>query len=129
MKMAAVQGYTVALSFLNMYADDGNKMDEIHRQLRFELTKIVTVYAKKHNIRKWIDNAWDRFLEITNNDSTTVDTLSFSIQMVLKNPNISKNKILQKKALEANKMFLFKQEDTIKNAKMIVNKFYNRGEI
>jgi hypothetical protein len=129
MKMAAVQGYTVALSFLNMYADDGNKMDDIHRQLRFELTKIVTVYAKKHNIRKWIDNAWDRFLEITNNDDTVVDALSFSIQMVLKNPNISKNKILQKKALEANKMFLFKQEDTIKNAKRIVNKFYNRGEI
>jgi hypothetical protein len=128
MKADAVQGYVIALSFLNMYESDGNKMDDVHKQIKFELSKIVSVYARKHDIKKWIDKAWKRFVDITNGKDATVDALVFSLQLVVKNPTIKKHKLLEAKVREAVKMFLFKREDTIKNAKKIVNKFYNLGE-
>lgn len=131
MKLQAIQGYTVALSFLNMYESDGNTLTLIQKQMQIELSKVVSVYVKKHSkhLFKWVNKAWDRFLEITDGNDVTVDALTFSVQMVLKNPNIEKNKKLKSLAWEANKEFLFKKKETVSNAKSVVNAFYGRGDL
>lgn len=128
MKKQAVQGYTMALSFLNMYESDGNALTHTQKHIQLELSKIVTAHIKKHrDLFKITNQAWDKCLEITNNDAVTVDALTFAVQMVIKNPNQHKHSKLTNLAIEANKEFLFKSQETIKDAKFVVNKFYGRG--
>lgn len=129
MKKQAIQGYTMALSFLNMYESDGNTLTHTQKHIQLELSKIVTAHIKKHRgLFKITNQAWDKCLEITNNEAVTVDALTFAVQMVIKNPNQHKHSKLTNLAIEANKEFFLNKKATVKVAKVVVNKFYGRGK-
>lgn len=124
MKKQSLQGYCIALAFINMYEADDNKMDDIHHKIKHELAKLVFVWKKKgHNILKQIETAWFDFERMVGQEYT-VSALPFALQLIIKNPNKDKHKILTNLALEANKMFLFKSEEEIKNSKKLINQWY-----
>ena len=124
MKPKSIQGYSIALAFINMYEADGNTMDEIHYQIKHELSKLVFVWRQKgHKILKQIETAWFDFERMVG-QNYTVSALPFALQLIVKNPNKDKHKKLTDLAIQANKMFLFKNEEEIKNSKKLINGWY-----
>ena len=124
MKVTSLQGYVLGLTFLNMYEEDGNILDDNQKLVKQELEKIVKrLILKKHNIKKQASKAWKR-LEILAGDEYVVDALTFVFHLVIKNPTIMKHKRLLELAVKGNKMFMFKKEIEIQQSKKLVNRFY-----
>jgi glucosamine 6-phosphate synthetase-like amidotransferase/phosphosugar isomerase protein len=125
MKASSVQGYVLALTFLNMYEEDGNKIDDIHIEIKKELESIArNLILRKHNIQKQIKVAWTTFNTLVDEDYT-VSVLAFVFSLVVFNPTISKHKKLKDLCMEARKVFAFKKDTEIVQAKVLVNKFYS----
>ena len=57
-------------------------------------------------------------------NDTVISVLSFVVQLIIKNPNWNKNIKLTNLAKELSKEKMFSKEDSIRNSKILVNKFY-----
>ena len=128
MKKSSLQGYVMALSFINQYEEDDSAglhtLSVEHKKIQFELSKMVSVWVNKgHNINKEITIAW-KYFQDTVGSEYVVSALPFAFHLVLKNPTINKYKKLKALTLEQSKVFMFKKEEEIRQSKELVNKFY-----
>lgn len=124
MKMKAVRGYILATSFLNMYAEEHEIVGDLI-PIRATLNAIVNRYVNrsKVNILKEVEKTWEYFSNCVG-EEYTVSVLTFCLQLIIKNPDRDKYKMLTSLALKLNKEHLFSKDEEVRNAKLLINKFY-----
>lgn len=130
MKPHAVRGYILATSFINMYAEEHEIVGELV-PIRATLNATVAKYIRKNkiNIMREVTKSWDYFTKAVG-ESYTVSVLTFCLQLIIKNPDKDKNKQLTALAMRLNQEHLFSKDEEIKNAKALINKFYqDKGNI
>ena len=125
MKIDSVRGYMLGLAFINIYKED-NKLDGTLSSIYSILFQLNMKYKKNGlNVKKQLEIAWNKFSELTNNDEREVSVLTFLIQLIIKNPNKEKHKLLTNLAFELSKDKRFSKEETDIQAKKLVNEFYS----
>lgn len=124
MKLQSVQGYLLATAFLNIYKEENEIVGKL-KGIHIFLQQLSMTYMRKGlNINKQLDIIWKKFEQLTNNDERNVSLLTFVFQLIVKNPNKNKYKVLTNLAFELSKEKRFSKEESELEAKKLVNKFY-----
>ena len=127
MKHISLAGYSVAHAYLYKHKIDGFEMNDNLHKIFTRLNIIMKSYMrKKHAVLKIQKKALEKVMGV--DDKIEVEIICFIMQLILKNPDKNKNKILTELAEDENRQFLFKKDDVLKNSKSYVNKFYNIGD-
>ena len=124
MKVLAVKGYIMAYGLLNMYKEENTMTSEL-AMIHFKLACMITNFAKKKvKIKTIMKNGWDEFEALTNNEEKELSVLSIVFDLIAKNPNRNKNKLLTDMCLKLRLGTAFSKDETIRDSKRIVNSFY-----
>jgi hypothetical protein len=119
----SIQGYLLATGMVNIYFEENKDTSTKDlKAIRKDLKQITK--SLKVDIEKELKEAWDFFELHANN--TSVSVLSFAFQLVIKNP-IVRDVFLKERCFKLAKEHMFSTELEVKNSKVLVNKFYNRG--
>jgi hypothetical protein len=119
------QGYLLATGMLNIYFDENKNVTKDLLAVRKDLKKITkSLVSKNIDLKNELKKAWDFFEE--NSENTSVSVLSFALQLVIKNP-IVLDKFLTERCWKLSKEHMFSKDNEITNSKVLVNKFYKRG--
>lgn len=124
MKIKAIQGYLMAFNFMQCYKEENTLTDDL-KLLNYHLEIILSSYKRKNiNLRKNLKVGWDFFGNYVQDQEKPVSILAFIVQLIIKNPDKEKYKVLTNKAFELNKQKRFAKDSLIFDAKVLVNRFY-----
>ena len=128
MKPKAVEGYILAFGFLCTYKTENVPVGDL-ALIDKHLTLMMTKYKRnKYNFENIIKKGMSFFENYCVGQEMDVSVLSFILQLIVKNPNKDKNKVLTQLAQNLNKEHFFSKDEMIRNAKVLVNKYYGLGE-
>jgi hypothetical protein len=123
-----LQGHLVALGFLQSYADT-HKLNDKLLVIRNQLSIYTFGMCKRNKINSYNEMMRaEKYFHTLLDQDYSVSLLSFVFQLLIKNPSKDKLKVVTKLAMELSREHMFSKDDEIRNAKIIVNKFYNKGE-
>lgn len=128
MKPKAVEGYILAFGFLCTYKTENTTAGDL-ALIDKHLTIMMTKYKRnKYNFENIIKKGMSFFEDYCVDKEVDISVLSFVLQLISKNPNKDKNKVLTQLAQKLNREHFFSKDETIRNAKVLVNKYYGLGE-
>lgn len=126
MNKKAVEGYLMARNFMLCYKAENTPKDEL-ALVSLHLDIIVAKYQRgKIPVKKYLNNGWDYFREKVEDENNPVSVLALIIHLILKNPDREKNKKITTIAESINKQQMFSKNKLIKDAKKIVNIYYDK---
>lgn len=132
MKPKSLQGYTVALAFLEEYQTENELKNELAtvkmllQQLVFtKVSKIARQQKKdfKKVLLSISEKGWIEFEKIAGKD-TVVSCLKFVLQLISKNPDRDKHKMLTSLSINLESENRFSRDEDMVNARDVVNRFY-----
>ena len=125
MNIKAMQGYILAFGFMTYYKSE-NEVKGNLLAIDNQLKLIISKYKRnKINFDKYFRNGADYFENYCKENEVEISILAFVTQLIIKNPNKEKHKLLTELARNLNKEKMFSKEESIVKAKMLVNRFYN----
>lgn len=128
MKPKAVEGYILAFGFLCTYKTENAPIDDL-ALIDKHLTVMMTKYKRnKYNFENIIKKGMSFFEDYCIGQEVDISVLSFILQLIRKNPNRDKNRVLTQLAHNLNREHFFSKDEIVKNARVLVNKYYGLGE-
>lgn len=117
-----IQGYILATSFVNMYEHEPKGDLLFIKQCLNNITHDFC--TKKINVKQEVTKAWKHFEKIGELKEINISSLTFVIQLVIKNPMAQKFRLMTDAAIRLNKEHIFSKDMEIINSKKVVNSFY-----
>lgn len=126
MNKKAVEGYLMARNFMLCYKAENIPKDEL-ALVSLHLDIIIAKYQRgKIPIKKFLNNGWEFFKDVVEDENNHISVLALIIHLILKNPDREKNKKLTNLAESVNKQQMFSKNKLIKDGKKLVNIYYDR---
>jgi hypothetical protein len=122
----AVEGYLMARNFMLCYKAENTPKDEL-ALVSLHLDIIVAKYQRgKIPVKKYLNNGWGFFKDAVEDENNPVSVLALIVHLILKNPDREKNKKITAITESINKQQMFSKNKLIKDAKKLVNLYYDR---
>lgn len=128
MKPKAVEGYILTFGFLCTYKTENIPTGDLVLIDKHLTTIMIRYKRNKYNFENIIKKGMSFFEDYCAGQEVDISVLSFVLQLISKNPNKDKNKVLTQLAQKLNKEHFFSKDEMIRNAKVLVNKYYGLGE-
>jgi len=126
MNKKAVEGYLMARNFMLSYQAENTPRNEL-ALVSQHLNILVMKYQRgKVPVRKYLNKGWAFFAEAVEDKEKPVSVLALIIHLILKNPDRDKNKALTRLAESLNNQRMFSKNKLIRDAKKLVNVYYDR---
>lgn len=126
MNKKAVEGYLMARNFMLCYKAENTPKDELALVSQHLDIMVIKYQRGKINIKKFLDNGWNFFRDVVEDENNPVSVLALIIHLILKNPDREKNKKLTSIAESINKQQMFSKNKLIKDSKNLVNIYYGK---
>lgn len=114
----------MAYSLINMYCEDNTATTEL-AIIRFKLYQMIKKFERnKIDIKSLMSKTWIEFENLTGNQDKELSILSIIFDLIAKNPNKNKNKVLTEIVMKLRLGTAYSKDVLIKDSKSVVNSFY-----